>query len=147
MAWLRSRRPWYTDGLAFECTGCGGCCSGPNEGYVWVGPEEIRQAARFLNLPAAEFTRRYTRTVGGRVSLIEQSNADCVFLGPPDSAGVRRCVIYSVRPVQCRTWPFWKANLTSPLAWNEAGGRCPGINRGALVPLERIEDGRLRTGL
>ena len=27
--------PWYRDGLRFECTRCGHCCTGA-PGYVWV---------------------------------------------------------------------------------------------------------------
>ena len=26
--------PWYADGLSFECTMCGNCCTGP-PGAVW----------------------------------------------------------------------------------------------------------------
>ena len=39
-------KPWYASGLAFECTQCGDCCSGPEEGYVWVTPEEPSRVFR-----------------------------------------------------------------------------------------------------
>ena len=144
MAWLNKKRPWYTDGLAFECIECGNCCSGPEEGYVWISPEEVLAAAQDLDMSAEEFTRRYTRRVGSRVSLIEKDNLDCIFL-KTDGEGVRHCVVYAVRPMQCRAWPFWPDNLTSSRAWAQAGRRCPGINRGRLHDAGRIEDDKSRT--
>jgi Fe-S-cluster containining protein len=51
----------------------------------------------------------------------------------------KRCVIYPVRPNQCRTWPFWGSNLTSLNAWNEAVKKCGGVNRGRYYSFEEIE--------
>jgi len=144
VAWLKKNRTWYADGLAFECTECGRCCSGPEEGHVWISPEEIRVAAEHLKTTAEEFTRKYTRRVGRRVSLIEVDNADCVFL-QENNNGFRHCAIYPVRPVQCCTWPFWPSNITSPLAWARAAMRCPGVNRGKKHDLAQIEDGKSRS--
>ena len=137
-------RAWYADGLAFECTGCGQCCSGPEEGYVWITPAEIRAIAEYLERTTNQVVERYTRQVGRRVSLIEKENADCIFLGEATD-GIRPCAIYPVRPVQCRTWPFWPTNLKSPRAWSLAQGRCGGINRGELHDLEHIANAAERT--
>jgi Fe-S-cluster containining protein len=52
----------------------------------------------------------------------------------------RKCAIYSVRPSQCRSWPFWPENLSSPEAWNKAARKCPGINRGRLYSVGEIEE-------
>jgi len=140
-----SKKPWYVSGLAFECQQCGRCCEGPEEGYVWVTREEIAAIAAHLHLPKEQFRNRYARRVATRYSLIERKdNRDCIFLETgPD--GQHRCRIYTVRPTQCRTWPFWAANLRTPDAWAEAGLRCPGINRGRLVPFDEIEARRLAT--
>jgi uncharacterized protein len=139
-----SGRPWYADGLAFECTGCGRCCSGPEEGYVWVTPQDVEAAARQLGITIADFESKYTRRVGKRTSLIEKENRDCVFLEEAGD-GRRGCKIYSIRPTQCQTWPFWPNNLFGPRAWARAGERCPGINRGELFPAGHIEHERDRT--
>jgi len=48
-------------------------------------------------------------------------------------------MIYPVRPSQCRVWPFWSSNLTTPFAWNRATQKCNGINRGRLYSFEEIE--------
>lgn len=134
---------WYQAGLAFECTGCGRCCAGPEEGYVWVTPAEIADMARFMRLDEADFRKRYVRREGKGLSLIEQpANNDCVFLidvQDEDGQTIRGCQLYPVRPSQCRTWPFWPWNIRSPEAWALAGQRCPGINRGPLHSAEEIE--------
>jgi Fe-S-cluster containining protein len=128
--------PWYSDGLAFYCAQCGNCCSGA-PGYVWVTLEEVAQIAGALGLELTEFTRRYVRRVGSRLSLLERQGGDCVFLvRTPD--GLTSCQIHAVRPVQCRTWPFWKSNLNSPRAWERVGRGCPGINLGELRSLPEI---------
>lgn len=138
---LFDKKPrWYAAGLAFECVGCGGCCSGPEEGYVWVSDEEVEAIAQTLGLASAQMRRRYVRRVGRRQSLVERrDNHDCIFL-KPDGQGGKTCAIYDVRPVQCRTWPFWPMNLANPSAWAKAGQRCQGINRGRPFTLDEIEN-------
>jgi len=141
-----SRRPhWYTAGLAFECVQCGRCCSGPEEGYVWVTEAEIDAIARHLGISPAEMNRQYVRKVARRVSLKERpGNRDCVFLqSDGDSRG--RCRIYAARPTQCRTWPFWPRNLADPESWALAQLRCKGVNRGPIHCLEEIEAKRNAT--
>ena len=136
---IRQRRPWYQAGLAFECSGCGRCCAGPEPGFVWVSDEEVTAIAAFLRMDEPLFRRRFVRTVGRRQSHLEKRPSnDCIFLTARGPDGARGCEIYSVRPTQCRTWPFWECNISDPYDWAEAGGRCPGINRGPLHEFEEI---------
>lgn len=129
---------WYAAGLHFACQGCGGCCSGPGEGYIWVTRREIEFIAECLKLTVGQVRRDYLRRVGLRTTIIEhQATKDCIFL--QNSAGRRECTIYCVRPNQCRTWPFWPENLASPGAWNKAAQKCPGINRGRFYTCGEIE--------
>jgi Fe-S-cluster containining protein len=80
--------------------------------------------------------------VGKRISLKEDPKTrNCVFLSY-DSAGLSRCTVYPVRPAQCRSWPFWPLNLEDSDAWNSAGRRCPGINRGPLHDYDEIRGKR-----
>ena len=130
----RSRQPWYHAGLPFACTQCGNCCTG-SPGYVWVDADEIRRIADHLNTTVGEVRLLHTRPVGRRVSLNEFANGDCTFFDPQ----TRQCTIYPVRPVQCRTWPFWSSNIASPQAWEEVRRTCPGAGCGPVVPLEEIE--------
>lgn len=127
------KKPWYSEGLKFACTGCGDCCTGA-PGYVWTNNAEIEKLAAVLGIEVEEFQQRYIRMVGIRKSLLEHANGDCVFFDPES----RKCRVYEARPRQCRTWPFWPSNLTSPAAWEEISERCPGCNRGRRVPLGKI---------
>ncbi len=141
-----SKPPWYACGLAFECIGCGRCCAGPEEGYVWVSDAEIAAIAEQLAISADEARSRYTRKVGGRMSLIERpDNCDCIFLTGPGDNGDRGCDIYPVRPAQCRTWPFWPTNMRNPDTWSSAARRCPGINRGKVFVFDEITERIVQT--
>ena len=132
------KTPWYVAGLHFECQRCGRCCAGPGEGYIWVTKPEIQLIADFLKETAEQIRRKFLKRVGLQTTIIEQTdNKDCVFLREID--GRKRCMIYPVRPSQCRIWPFWPSNLTSPSAWNKANQKCPGINRGRRYSYREIE--------
>ena len=134
---------WYADGLRFACTRCGKCCSG-EPGYVWVNRLELKRIAALLELTPDDFTRRHTRRVGRRLSLLERPGGDCEFLQRFDD-GQTGCAIHAARPAQCRTWPFWSSNLSTPRAWEITARHCPGVNRGQTHPLPVIE-AALRAG-
>lgn len=126
---------WYISGLSFECIGCGRCCQGPEEGYIWTSPDEIKLQAEKLGITVEDFHNKYTRKVFSRRTIVEEPfTNDCIFL-----QGRKLCQIYEVRPNQCRTWPFWDMNLVDPDSWNEAAVRCPGVNRGKLYSFDQIE--------
>jgi Fe-S-cluster containining protein len=133
---------WYDDGLNFTCSQCGNCCTG-GPGYVWISPEEILRLAQHLNLSTELVMQRYCRTIGDRVSLNETRTAqgmyDCVFLKEDPIRGRKTCSIYPVRPLQCRTWPFWPENLNDRARWNQSGKRCHGINQGRKFTRDQIE--------
>jgi uncharacterized protein len=131
---MAQRLPWYKDGLHFTCTQCGNCCTGA-PGVVWVTDEEIAQIAELRGTSVEDLRKERTRLVEGRVSLTERKNGDCTFF---DSES-RRCTIYSARPAQCRTWPFWNSNLENREAWKMTQQSCPGAGHGQLVPLKEIE--------
>ena len=77
---------------------------------------------------------RFARRLWRGLTLKEKPNYDCVMLD-----GGARCLVYEVRPVQCRTWPFWPGNLASPQAWQAAARRCPGMDAGPRYVFEQIE--------
>jgi len=133
---------WYKDGLSFTCTQCGNCCSGP-PGYVWTTKEEIKKIARFLGNKTPWLDREHLRRVGLRYSLTEKPDGDCIFLERKDSKAL--CSIYPVRPLQCRTWPFWTVNLRSRAAWEQASSSvCPGMNSGKHHTFVQIETQRTK---
>ena len=129
---------WYIAGLAFECTQCGDCCSGPDEGVIWITKPEIRILADHLDISEDELREKYLSRMGNRTTIVEHPiTRDCIFL--KIEKGQKKCTIYPVRPNQCRTWPFWSDNLQTPDTWNETAQHCPGINRGKCHSFEQIE--------
>jgi Fe-S-cluster containining protein len=128
-----SEELWFKDGLRFQCTQCGDCCTGA-PGFVWVNKEEIAALAQQVGMPVAEFEAKYVRTVGIRKSLVEYENGDCVFF----DGVARKCTVYEARPRQCRTWPFWESNVQTEESWQQTCEACPGSGKGQIYPVEHI---------
>lgn len=124
------------DGLRFACTMCGNCCTGA-PGSVLMDSGEQADLAGHLGLSHDAFIEQYTQPLDGGVSLRERLTAfgwDCVFLDRTSIPGRAMCGVYEHRPLQCRTWPFWKKNLSDARAWDRAAATCPGMNEGRLTP-------------
>jgi len=134
---MAEREKWYREGLSFSCTQCGNCCSG-EPGYVWATKEEVRRISEFLGRTDGWLDKKHLRRVGLRYSLTERPDGDCVFLKREN--GKAMCSIYPVRPLQCRTWPFWNNLLASRKGWDEtAAEKCPGMNQGRPYTFVQIE--------
>ena len=119
---------WYEDGLPFSCTACGNCCkSNGDYSHVYLREEEITPIADHLGIAPVEVLRRHLVVEDGWITL-RPDLPQCEFLTPEG-----RCGIYPVRPVQCRTWPFWDVNL-KPGTWkSEVNSICPGSREGGDV--------------
>ena len=107
-----------------ECESCGGhCCTG-DSGYIWAKYSEIERMAAFVNLGIEDFATMYLKKVKHRYSLIEKQlgpdNFACIFF----DESMKRCSIYPVRPLQCRTFPFWELFKNNE---DEVRKECPGI--------------------
>lgn len=85
----------------------------------------------------AVFIERYCREVpindNLRLSLKEKPNLDCVFW---EGGG---CGAYLYRPLQCRSYPFWRSHMASPQSWKALESSCPGVGKGRLHSKEEIE--------
>lgn len=127
---------FYDDGLCFECQRCLYCCSS-EPGYVFLSDEDITNAHNVLDMTREEFLGLYCRYVDYGsyylVSLKEKRNYDCVFLTP------NGCSIYSGRPLQCRTYPFWSSVVESRENWESEKRSCLGIGKGRKISKEEIE--------
>ena len=126
-------RPFYDKGLRFECQQTGQCCSNHGDhAYVYADLDERRQLAELLGMKTAAFTRRYCTKTEGHVHFKDRDNG-CPFLDGP------KCGVYTARPRQCRTWPFWPENMNAK-TWNgEIAPFCPGIGKGRLYSPVEIE--------
>jgi uncharacterized protein len=127
---------FYNKGLNFQCARCSHCCR-HTPGYVFLSQADIDRLGEKLNLTAEQFREQYCRVVNmgsiRKISLTEKKNFDCIFW---EKAG---CVVYSARPLQCQSYPFWSSNLYSQAAWDELSKSCPGINNGTLHKKEEID--------
>lgn len=91
----------------FKCIGCGSCCRG-FPGYVWINRDEIEKISKFLNLEIKVFLQKFCRESNNKIALKEWLfDYSCIFLKE------NRCTIYPVRPLQCKTFPFWKEIVSS----------------------------------
>ena len=140
---IPSTDSWYTtqSSLPFECTSCGKCCQ--TKGSVWMSPQDVRQASDWLQMEESTFISRYashtldpTRTnqltttttattatstatttnsnTSPWVRLRNNSQEHCIFLTID-----KKCQIYPVRPIQCKTYPFWTNVMSSKQSWND----------------------------
>jgi hypothetical protein len=105
------------------CAKCGGnCCTGES-GNIFVSVTEIAAIAKLLEMDEGEFRRTYLRKEGFRFSLKEKKvngSFDCVFF----DRSLNGCSIYTARPLQCRTFPFWDYFRHRI---DELKAECPGI--------------------
>ncbi len=126
---------FWRDGLRFGCTRCSRCCR-HTPGYVFLSARDITRLARAMGVSAEEFRGRWCRRVqtgiATRLSLTEKPNLDCALW---ENDG---CSVYAVRPLQCRSFPFWSANLVDRGAWDLQAAQCPGIGHGKLHSAAKI---------
>jgi Fe-S-cluster containining protein len=120
----------------FECTACGQCCTGnPQTHYVEVSRAEQKRICGTLGLSVRDFRHQYlVSAADGSEGIRLVDNGVCPFLQPD-----RRCAIYTVRPVQCETYPFWPELIGNREQWELEKQRCEGIGRGAIIPIAEIK--------
>ena len=85
-----------------------------------------------------EFLKQYCAIAEEKVELRENAQKECIFLED------NRCIIYPVRPLQCRTFPFWPENLKSHFRWSQLKQFCRGIDQGKHHSIEKIEEKRIK---
>lgn len=122
---------FFSDGLRFECTRCGACCTG-DPGIVRVTDAELAAISGHLKLSFEEVHHRYVRMDAQGFGIREREDGACIFWAEDG------CLIYPVRPLQCRLYPFWFRLLRNPDAWEAERKQCPGIGRGRLWSEEEI---------
>ncbi len=119
------QKPYWHDGLRFTCTRCGACCQGA-PGTIYFSPSELDALAAHLGEDRDALCQRafvpYRDSYSARDDF---ENGRCYFYDPQ-----KGCTIYAFRPMQCRTYPFWRCVLRDEAYWDELATECPGINEG-----------------
>jgi uncharacterized protein len=114
--------------LRFECQpGCIGCCD--QQGFVYLTEGDLKRAAKFVGLTAAEFEKRYVYRTRTLLRLRKPRGSQCHFLLESG------CSIHPAKPTQCRTFPFWPELVESRKAWKATARYCPGIGTGQLIQI------------
>ncbi len=132
---MKKKKKFYRNGLTFECTACGNCCT-KSDGFVVLDEPEASKIANVLNISESEFLETYVDVLpdAQTLNLKSLSNGDCIFLKD------EKCQVYEARPMQCRTFPFWPENLKSLYRWKHVAKECPGIGKGKLFSAKEIEN-------
>ena len=116
-------------GVRFQCQpGCTNCCT--QKGFVYLTESDLVRIARFLEMPAADFERRYVYRTKNLLRLRMPRHGQCHFLRE------NGCSIHPAKPTQCRIFPFWPELVDSKRAWRKTAAWCPGIGKGPLVQIE-----------
>ena len=134
--------PFYESegGLCFECQpNCAKCCK--ISGRVEIADGDVVRMAEALNMSETEFRKRFVKVENGELLLEEKKGGPCVMLGEND-----QCMVYDVRPTQCRTYPFWDEILANDFTWLLEKDFCPGIDQGGKFSPPEIEQIRLGGG-
>lgn len=119
----------FKEGFAYlfdhcACHACDGNCCRMESGYVWVKKTDIVRIANYTGIDADILVKNYLIKIGRRFSLKETQQGDeypCIFF----DMSSKRCLIYPVRPSQCRTFPFWEEFMGDEESSLPQG--CPGI--------------------
>jgi len=133
---IEQSNPWWAQqqsgGLPFDCTACGKCCK--NDGEVWFNTDEYVDLVEELQrqdssgLMTQEYILQHyveevkqgwvrikNRVIDSTIDDTDNAKkGECIFLGEDGKA----CGVYNVRPVQCRTYPWWPRLLTNATVWN-----------------------------
>ena len=105
------------------CENCNGLCCNGSSGYIYVSKTDIKNISKFLNISTEDLIQKYLYKTSYRYSIKEienDNNFTCLFYDDKNN----NCSIYSVRPTQCRTYPFWDEIIENP--YDEVF-LCPGI--------------------
>ncbi|MGP1586865.1 MAG: YkgJ family cysteine cluster protein [Treponemataceae bacterium] len=131
------KESFYNSGLKFSCKKCSHCCRG-EPGYVYLSKNDLNNLISVFSVSKAQFISLYCRWVpyydGSYVlCLKEKDSYDCI-LWKNDG-----CSAYQMRPVQCKTYPFWTHLMKDKNEWENEKLNCPGIDCGKFHSKEEIK--------
>jgi Fe-S-cluster containining protein len=114
--------------MRFACQpGCTRCCN--TRGFVYITENDLVRIAKHLGLAAKAFEERYVIRYRKILRLRKPRGSQCHFLAATG------CSVHPVKPVQCRTYPFWPELVENQSAWKNEAARCPGIHKGELIQI------------
>ncbi len=110
--------------FSFRCSACGKCCQG--EGSVYFTAQDLENIYSYLQYNNESQKKDLYKKLIQKHSngyYTHEANGPCVLLDEN-----KRCSVYPVRPLQCRTFPFWPSVFASPEDLSTTKKECPGIS-------------------
>lgn len=132
---LEGLTPYYEEeALRFGCTQCGQCCARPGE--IYLTESDALRISNYLRLSVKEFRKAWCVRDGVEWKMVVTEAKSCPFFVE------RRCTIHDVKPIQCRTYPFWPEIVGTRYGWEDEAAECEGINHpdGRLYVTEEVEE-------
>ncbi|MEI7542839.1 MAG: YkgJ family cysteine cluster protein [bacterium] len=118
--------------IDFTCQKCGDCCR--VDGYVFLKNDEAKAIIDYLEISKADFKKKFTDWFLFLGTVLKLDAEGCCFLIDG------RCIIYPVRPLQCKTFPYWNRVLKSQKDWEYITTYCRGAKMAKLNTKKNIVD-------
>lgn len=131
---LSGGKPFFEEeDIHFACTHCGQCCSEP--GVVYITPYDLERISSFFNVDPDQIVYNLLAEDAdtGELLIPVDDNQPCPFFQE------ERCIVHEVKPIQCRTYPFWPELVGTQETWQEAIKACPGIGEGRQYKPDEIK--------
>lgn len=123
VSYLKVKRILNQNNFSFECTKCGKCCFG--QGNVYFTKKDLNQIQNYLKIQDknwGDFKKQFIDLEENGL-YIHQPKYKCFFLNKKN-----QCSIYPIRPLQCKSFPFWPSNFSSLERLKNLIKECPGSN-------------------
>ena len=133
-------------GIEFSCQMCGKCCTGFNEGEVYLYKEDILRLAKYLNIQGDKglryFAENYLKVVNDSFFCKESGeqkgktyhfkSLGFKFTGEDEHCHFlknNQCSVHGARPFQCRSFPFWQMMVSSKKNFENYTKKCKGLQQ------------------
>jgi len=132
------------NGIEFSCQMCGKCCTGFNDGEVYLYKEDILRLADFLKIKGKkelrDFAQKYLKVVDDsffwkdpnaqRGKTYRYKTLGFKFTGEDEHCHFLKgnnCSVHTARPFQCRSFPFWQMMVSSTKNFENYAQKCKGL--------------------
>jgi len=132
------------NGIEFSCQMCGKCCTGLNDGEVYLYHEDIIRLAAILNLNGKsglrKFAKNYVKIIADsffwkepgaeRSKTYKFKTLGFKFTGEDEHCHFLKdnsCSVHNARPFQCRSFPFWQMMVSSRKNIENYKKKCKGL--------------------
>ncbi|HYB68230.1 MAG TPA: YkgJ family cysteine cluster protein [Candidatus Acidoferrales bacterium] len=119
----------YPRNVWFECTRCGLCCGDTKmrTRHILLLKKEAEKISETTSRPVEDFACRTEGHEPYEYEMRKSISGKCLFLEGDT------CIIYALRPLVCRYYPFELRALQNGRFCFSSTKECPGMGRGRLL--------------